>query len=172
MGKHSLEDSGSFWRSLVLFVLKWVGIAVLPALAVFGIISLLTQSASDGEPQAQPTVEATFSPSPSPSPSPAPSPTPEPSPTPKGPVQVLNGTTTRGLAASAAEELEQAGYEIAGLGNAASQYERTTVFFQPGHEALANEIAAFLGADVIEPAPDSLQNEIPVTVVLGDDFEA
>lgn len=170
MGRHSSGDSGSFWKSLTLFGLKWVGIAVLPILVVVGVANLLLSE----EPASNPTVEPSPTEEPSPSPTVEPTPTPSPSPSPEpppGPLDVLNGTPRAGLAASAAEELREAGYQIGEIGNAARRYQQTTVFHQEGQEQLANEVAAFIGASVVSPAPEEgVRSEVPVTVVLGDDF--
>lgn len=172
MGKHSLED-GSFWRSGALFFAKWIGILVLPLLAILGIANVVSDLGSPPDepavvqtsPEVSPTPEATEEP-------PPPSPSPSPEATKDGPLQVLNGTNRAGLAGSAAEELREAGYTVSEIGNAARQYDETTVFFQPGEERLAEEVAAFVGTDIILPAPDNLQDDIPVTVVLGADYEA
>lgn len=169
MGKHSLGENQPFWRGLVLFVLKWLGIAVLPALAIFGLLSLVL---GDGDEvvetqDSSPTVQATTTGPPA---SPAASPPPQ-EPQQKGPIQVLNGTNRRGLAATAQERLQEAGYEAPDIGDAAGRYQRTTVFYQPGFEALAQEIADLLGAEVISPAPDNLQRDVPITLVLGDDYQ-
>jgi hypothetical protein len=174
MGKHSLED-GSFWRSAALFFVKWIGIAVLPALAIFGIAQVVADLGSPPEepsviqttPEVTPSPESTTAPPP-----PPPSPSPSPEPTKDGPLQVLNGTSRAGLAGVAAKELREAGYTVSEIGNAARRYDKTTVFFQPGEERLAEEVAAFIGSDVILPAPDNLQENIPVTVVLGADYES
>jgi len=169
VGKHSLGENQPFWRGLVLFVLKWLGIAVLPALAIFGLLSVVLGNGDEvvETEDPGPTVEATAT---SPPASPAATRPQEPQQT--GPMQVLNGTNRRGLAATAQERLQDAGYEVPGIGDAAGRYQRTTVFYQPGFESLAQEVADLLGAEVISPAPDNLQRDIPITVVLGEDYEA
>lgn len=183
MGRHSLEDDRVFLRSLVFFVLKWVGVFALPALAVWGIWRLVTQPEDGG------TVVAGVATTPSPKEtpeagpivsSPAPTPSPEESPTRaeatslpqrSGRLQVLNGSAP-GKGQKAADRLRAAGYEIVVVQNASRRYERTTVFFQEGSRQLAQEVAAFLPAEVVDPAPSNLSRSIPVTVVIGDDYRA
>lgn len=87
-------------------------------------------------------------------------------------VQVLNGTNEDGLAAGTAQDLEQLGVKILGVGNAARTYPITTLFFRPSDsqpiaEALAQ--AKFPGAK-LEPATNNLEPDVQVTVVVGDDY--
>lgn len=163
MGRHSLEDERAFFRSVLLFVLKWVTLALLPLLAASGFIRWVLQA--DEERKGPPTVTA----------SPAPSPSPGPSPSPatgqlRGRIQVLNGSSAEGAGNRAADRFRSAGYEVVAVEKAARPYERTTVFYQPGSEQVAREIAAVVGAEIVEPAPANLDKTIPVTVVLGEDF--
>ena len=175
MGRHSLEDDRVFWRSVMFFALKWMGVVALPLLAVWGIWRLVRQPE---ERAVAPRVATISSPTPSPSPlpespvpSPSPSPPVSPSPAEKGQVQVLNGTSTTGLANRASAKLKTAGYEVVSVGNSARPYEETTVFFKPGFEQMGRDIAAILGTGKVEPAPETLTRDIPVTVVVGPDFE-
>ncbi len=179
MGRHSLDDQTVFWRSAVLFGLKWLAIGVLPLLVILGIVRLVTQ-----EDQRVETLPEATSPSPSPEPetesavtetaeegtqeaSPSPSPTAQA----KLSLQVLNGSNTEGLGNAAATELRKEGYQVVAVQNAARKYEKTTVFYQQGYEQQANDIARLLGAELVEPAPDNLDKQIPVTVVIGDDYK-
>jgi hypothetical protein len=180
VGKHSLEDERVFWRSVMFFVLKWMGVVALPLLAVWGIWRLVRQP---DQKAVAPTVQTQRSPSPTPAPSPAPSPTkaaspspapsPSPSPTgePKGQIQVLNGTGTTGLARRAADKLTAAGFEVVTVQNASNRYDATTIFFKPGFEEQAREVGRVLGTTKVEPAPSSLQRDIPVTAVVGADYQ-
>lgn len=163
---------------MALFVLKWTLIAALPALAVWGTLRLLNQPE---EPtiatQPAPTVATPpAQPSPAESPSPPSSPAPSPAATPspaaaKGKLQVLNGSNTAGLALKAAERLRKEGYEVVNVDKAAGEYEKTVVFFQPGHKGLADQVARILGATEVKPAPGNLNKSIPVTVVIGNDYK-
>lgn len=178
MGRHSLDDQAVFWRSAVLFALKWLAIGVLPLLLILGIVRLVTQ---DGRETVETQPPAATSPIPSPQVEEETSPTqtvqaspsPQTSPTAgkKLTIQVLNGSNTEGNANLAAAELRKEGYEIAAVTNAARKYEKTTVFYQPGFEKQADEVARLVGADVVEPAPDNLDENIPVTVVIGNDYK-
>jgi hypothetical protein len=85
---------------------------------------------------------------------------------------VLNGTAKEGLATKAADRLRADGYEIVAVARASRSYDKTTVFYQPGQKGLADQIARFLGASEVSPAPDNLDKDIPVTVVVGNDFKA
>lgn len=84
---------------------------------------------------------------------------------------MLNGSATAGLGQKAAEELRKEGYEVVAVEKAAGEYQKTTVFYQSGHKALADEVARFLGATEVKPAPSNLKKSIPVTVVIGDDYK-
>ena len=179
MGRHSLDDQTVFWRSAVLFGLKWLAIGVLPLLVILGIVRLVTS-----EEQPVETVPQAVDPAPSPEPETEPAVTetveeeqpqesPPPSPTAQAnlAVQVLNGSDTEGRGNAAATELRSEGYEVVAVGNAARKYEKTTVFYQAGYERQANDVARVLGAEVVEPAPDNLDKQIPVTAVVGNDYE-
>jgi hypothetical protein len=181
VGRHSLEDERVFWRSVMFFVLKWMGVVALPLLAVWGIWRLVRQP---DQKAVAPAVQTQRSPSPSPAPSPSPSPTkaaasPTPAPSPtasptgaaKGQIQVLNGTGTAGLARRAADKLTAAGYEVVIVQNASRRYDATTIFFKPGFEEQAREVGRVLGSTNVEAAPSSLQRDIPVTAVVGPDYQ-
>lgn len=176
MGRHTLPDERGFWRSVLFFALKWIGVVALPVLAIWGIWRLARG------PDEPPSPAAVTSPSPSPPPSPIPSPepspspelspSPSPSPPPRasGRLQVLNGSSTPGRGQQAAQQLREAGFEIVAVQQAARRYDRTTVFFQPGFRPMAEQAAQVVGATVIEPAPSNLDRDIPVTVVVGEDY--
>lgn len=157
-------------------IMKWLGLLALPVLAAVGVYQLVSKKEPDTPPVAasSPTPSPTPSESPTPAPSPSPSPAASPSPTVQaegeGRLQVLNGSGTAGMGNKVAEKLRQEGYEIVSTGNTVRRYDKTTVFYQPGSEPLAREVARFLGTTKIEPAPDNLDKKIPVTVVVGADY--
>lgn len=69
-------------------------------------------------------------------------------------VRVLNGTTVQGLAARAAGELQDAGFHIAGVGNAdASTYTHTVVRYGPGGEEAARTLASAVPGAQTQPDP-------------------
>lgn len=176
-GKHSLADQSLFWRSLVLFALKWSLLLSLPILAGWGVWRLVQEPEEPRRgPVAVPVSPRGASPSPSPPLAPSPSPSPEPSPAEEPPpqrggrIQVLNGTPAQGLGAAAAKVLRQSGYQVVAVQTAARHYEQTTVFFQPGNESMAADVAGIMQAAAVRPAPGTVSAAIPVTVVVGADF--
>ncbi|SEO70666.1 LCP family protein [Trujillonella endophytica] len=85
------------------------------------------------------------------------------------PVEVLNGSGISGLAAGAAGELEEAGFPVAGTGNAdSSDYTRTVVRHAAGDEALAATVAAVIPGVLVEL--DDTLTAGTVQLVLGEDF--
>jgi hypothetical protein len=182
VGKHSAEDDRAFLRSLILSIAKWTAVAAVPALAALGVwkvVHLRTTADSPVVATPSPRPSATSSSSPpdtSPLPSPSPSPArPSPSPAPashSGKLQVLNGTSTSGLALKVAQKLRAAGFEIVATAPAAKSYPKTTIFYQPGKDQLARDVASVLGLGAIAPAPANLDRAIPVTVVVGADYRA
>lgn len=177
MGRHSLGDERAFWRSFTLTVLKWVVLGLLPILAAIGIYRLVTSSKEPERPAAvaRPSPTPDVSPTPLPSPSPSPgtevSPSPSPAATSRGELQVLNGSGVQGQGLKAAEELEEAGYTIRATDNAVRRYEKTTVFYQPGFESMARDVARILGSNLVQQAPSSVSKSIPVTAVVGADYK-
>jgi hypothetical protein len=178
-GSHEPESRSGFYFSVTTAVLR---AALVVAAVVLGVF-VLTRAFPEG-PEAQPQA-----PGPAPSPTVATSPpatvVPTSSPgqaqSPAAPVsfegvtiQVLNGTNEDGLAAATAQNLEQLGVDILGVGNAARTYPVTTLFYRPSDsqpiaQALAE--AEFSGAK-LEPATNNLEPDVQVTVVLGEDYAA
>ena len=69
-------------------------------------------------------------------------------------VEVINGTTTSGLAGTVGEELQARGFVVAGTGNPQGSVPgRTTVFYGPGMEAHAHTVAAQVKKAVVEESP-------------------
>ncbi|MFP4635562.1 MAG: LCP family protein [Nitriliruptoraceae bacterium] len=83
------------------------------------------------------------------------------------PVTVLNGAGVSGLAARIGERLEERGYPIEDLGNAASR-DRTLVEHPPGERAAARAVADDLP---VEPTIEERDDVTLVTVTLGTDAE-
>lgn len=83
-------------------------------------------------------------------------------------VVVLNATSTTGLAASAAQSLDAAGFATISTGNASSVESSSYVAFSSEeYRATAEAVAQDLGISVVSVV-DGL--DYPVTVVLGLDF--
>jgi hypothetical protein len=109
--------------------------------------------------------------SPTPRPSPSPSPTSTRSPLVKGlHVQILNGTTKTGLAASETQQLASAGYSMKPPGDAATTT-KTTVYYastsRPDAEHLRD---TYFPGGRVKAAPTTFPRDVDVTVVLGEDF--
>jgi len=123
--------------------------------------------------------EATTSPdTPAPEPTPAPpspeptaDPTPEPTPDLSTPVLVLNSTSVRGLAADAADRLEDAGWSDVDSGNfTGGSLPGSAVRYAAAElEASARAVADALGIATVELAEDDAPDGIEV--VLEADFE-
>lgn len=84
---------------------------------------------------------------------------------------MLDGANSGIRAAKAKQKVQQSGYEVVAEGATSRPYLVTTVFFQPGNEALARSIQSVVGATDVLPAPASLSDKsIPVTVIVGADY--
>ncbi|MGY1746352.1 LCP family protein [Blastococcus sp. SYSU D00695] len=84
-------------------------------------------------------------------------------------VEVLNGSGISGLAASAAGDLETAGFTVTGTGNADSNdLAQTTVRYATGDEAAAATVAAQVPGAVLQA--DDTATAGTVQLVLGEDF--
>ncbi|MDR2516910.1 MAG: LCP family protein [Spirochaetaceae bacterium] len=99
-------------------------------------------------------------------------------------VEVLNGTTTAGLAGRTAELLRGFGYDVISIGNAGrSDYGATVVIDRSGFEDVAENFAAVIRCENIRseaplaegsgPAGTSIQNleyRADITLIIGRDF--
>jgi LCP family protein required for cell wall assembly len=85
-------------------------------------------------------------------------------------VQVLNGSGGEAAATVAATALIQAGFHVAGTGNAGSfDYTRTVVQYAPGQQAKANVVSTTLAAGAKVEEDRSLVSA-DVTLVVGTDY--
>lgn len=164
VGKHSADTDGIFWQTLFLSILKWIAIPIIPILAIIGGWNWLSDrntagSEAEDNPAMIDTTGGTSSPSPDSTPG-----------SELLAAQILNGSGNPQSLAAAQRKLQDAGYEIVTTGNASRSYENTTVFFQEGHKAQADELASLAGASVTEPAPGNLDKNIPLALILGADF--
>src|SRR5690606_1030389 len=82
-------------------------------------------------------------------------------------VQVSNSTGISGLAAGAAQVLEQYGFNVAEPNDYPTPLSETTVMFSPGNEQAAATVASAFGEPTIEQV-NGMGNT--VRVVLGSDF--
>ncbi|MCL2558711.1 MAG: LCP family protein [Treponema sp.] len=100
-------------------------------------------------------------------------------------VEVLNGTTTSGLAGRTAEILREFGYDVIAVGNAEhSDYERTVIIDRSGYEVMARNFANIIRAsNIVFETPDfsdsaslevAMQNldlRSDFTLIIGRDFD-
>ncbi|WP_082983025.1 LCP family protein [Mycobacterium sp. 1423905.2] len=84
-------------------------------------------------------------------------------------VQVSNGTSTTGLAAVAANQLQRNGFNVMTPDDYPNTLKSTTVFFSPGNEQAAATVAAAFGSTKVERVTGIGQ---VVQVVLGPDFSS
>ncbi len=81
-------------------------------------------------------------------------------------VEVLNGTTTRGLARRATFALRAQGFDVVLIGTTSDRRDSTLVLDRSNHPAWARRVAAALGGARVETRPDSTLY-VDVTVLLG-----
>lgn len=85
-------------------------------------------------------------------------------------VQVLDAADDEGVAAGdVAATLREDGYRVVAEHPAIRTYQQTTVFYSPGHEASARQIAAEYGFPRVGPMPDNLNDTVRVHIVVGRD---
>jgi hypothetical protein len=85
-------------------------------------------------------------------------------------IQVLDGVKDDGGTAAddVATLLDDVGYRIIAR-NDALTYEVTTVLYNPGNEAAAEQVAADLGGAEVRPQPGNLSTAVALHVVVGRD---
>ena len=81
-------------------------------------------------------------------------------------VQVLNATTTRGLARRAMLHLRDRGFDVVEMGTAPEQRDSTMVLDRSGHPDWAKRVADALGGARVEARPDT-SRYLDVTVLVG-----
>jgi LytR cell envelope-related transcriptional attenuator len=85
-------------------------------------------------------------------------------------VEVLNATTTKGLARRATLFLRDHGFDVVAIGTATQQRAETTVIDRSRHPAWARLIANAMGATVTS-RPDS-SRYVDATVLIGSNWRA
>ena len=85
-------------------------------------------------------------------------------------VQVLNGTTKTGLAASETQKLASAGYKMKPPGDAPTTT-KTTIYYRADSKVDAAYLRSkhYAGAR-LRPAGSAFAPDVQITVVLGEDF--
>ena len=86
-------------------------------------------------------------------------------------VQVLNATSTRGLARRATMHLRDRGFDVLEMGTATEQLDSTLVLDRSGHPEWAKRVAEALGGARVESRPDS-SRYLDVTVLVGRSWRA
>lgn len=175
-GRHEPESKGSFYLSVATATLR-AGLVIAAVVLGIVVLSKAFPSADTGgeTPQGQPSpVIPTTAPPESPTAGPSPDvPSPEESPEVAGvAIQVQNGTNETGFAAESAEQLEGLGYVVESVGNAARNYEQSTLFFRRDSRAEAEHLNAtfFGGTAAMERIQGDQNPDIRIIVVLGLDF--
>jgi LytR cell envelope-related transcriptional attenuator len=152
-------------RAVILIVAVVIGIVV--------IRNAFPQNASQTITTPRPSAGTTTGPTSTPTPSPTGSPTRKPRV--KGvTVQVLNGTSTTGLAGIVTIQLKKDGWSMQDPGNVQSA-SRTSIYYRDGFrpQALLLQQQHFPKAVVSavpSPLPSGFSSSVDVTVVLGPDF--
>lgn len=128
-----------------------------------------TPAATAVAPSPEPSVVPTTEPGQEPSASEEPSEEPEEVVDRSAPLDVLNSTSTTGLAAAAAAELEELGWTTGEVGNyGADEIDTTVLFPEDSLQATAEAVAEELGVGEVSASDDV----DVVTVVLGPDYSA
>lgn len=86
-------------------------------------------------------------------------------------VQVLNATTTRGLARRATLHLRDRGFDVVEVGTANLQIDSTLVLDRSGHPDWAKRVAEAMGGARVEARPDT-SRYLDVTVLIGRSWRA
>ena len=85
-------------------------------------------------------------------------------------VQILDAAGDDGTRMRVAEGwMRDDGYRVVATNRAVRTYEQTTVFYTPGAEDKARQVAAEYGYAVVEEKPDNLSDSVDVHVVVGQD---
>lgn len=115
-----------------------------------------------------PTPTASHTTKPTTTPTPTATPTPSSTAVALTVVNIYNGTTKVGLAASWAKKLKPKGWTIRTVSNWASQTIKTTVvYYPPGQKASAQKLATDVGNARVAPATSSAMSSTALTLVLG-----
>ena len=81
-------------------------------------------------------------------------------------VQVLNATSTRGLAQRATDHLRDKGFDVVEIGTNREKMDSTLVLDRSNHPDWANRVAAAMGGAKVLSRPDT-SRYLDVTVLIG-----
>lgn len=179
MGKHSAPESPGFWRAVIIAGLRYLVVLALLGAVGFGIYKLAFEG-DDAEPASEEDITAlpedpfageTPTASPTASGEPSPSGSPSRSASPGGRTQVLDASGSPARLDSAAQKLESAGYEVIAKGTTTTALDKTTVFYHPGNQEMAEAVADLLEVALVQPVGTRrLDPSIPVAVIIGPDY--
>lgn len=86
-------------------------------------------------------------------------------------VEVLNGTSRRGLARAGTATLRRAGFDVVYFGNASEPADSTTVLVRAGSEELGARLLQALGTGRVVGQADS-SRRVAATIILGLDYRS
>ena len=171
-GRHEPPSQATFYLSLATAALR--GLLVVGAIALGLFVLSKGFPTGDSAPASTPPQEETTLTTDPTSPAPTDQPTrnvPQPLDASEITLQVLNGTDQTGLAAETAEMLEEAGYQISTIGDAATSYPVTTLFYKPKRKVDAQILQGqFFPSAKLEVADEDVK--VDITVNIGDDYAA
>ena len=87
-------------------------------------------------------------------------------------VAVLNGTSTPGLGAKVASDVQVNDFSLGEVGNTRKEYDQTVVMYQSGQKKEADKVARALGVKPVQPIDAATQREAggaDVVVIAGRD---
>lgn len=84
-------------------------------------------------------------------------------------VQVLNATTTRGLAQRATDHLRDKGFDVVEIGNNRERMDSTLVLDRSNHPEWAARVASAMGGAKVLERPDT-SRYLDITVLIGADW--
>jgi hypothetical protein len=86
-------------------------------------------------------------------------------------IEILNGTSVRGLAQKTAEIFQSFGYEVVSVGNAGqTDIDKTSVIDRYGDKASATTVANVIRCKIVEDEAVPSTSPADFVIVLGKDF--
>ncbi len=198
-GKHTPPGDRSFALSVVVHLAAGAALVAVVAAAFWGIGQIrgpqdgpvIVGAPGDEDPEPSPADSPDAQPSPEQSPQAQASPDqpeddgvePDPDPTSASTteadvdpaevsVQVLDATGDGGARLQdVLDRLRADGWRVVASNRAARYYERSTVFYSPGHEEAAQALAdRYPEFELVQAKPDNLTSSVAVHLVIGGDY--
>ena len=85
-------------------------------------------------------------------------------------IEVLNGTSRRGLARDGTRWLRSKGFDVVSFGNG-QPADSTLILVRRGSANIGARVQAALGVGIVREKPDSLRR-VDATVILGNDYQS